>query len=54
MELERVATDEETYWESLTTKGKLGDWASRHMWSLIFGSWAGTLVVAGALISKDK
>jgi hypothetical protein len=54
MELERVEAEQEMTWESMTTSEKVGEWATRHMWSLIFGSWAGTLAVAGAIISKDK
>ncbi|KAJ4479116.1 hypothetical protein J3R30DRAFT_3474211 [Lentinula aciculospora] len=41
-------------WDAMTPQQKLGDWASRHEYSLIMGSWALSLGLAGALISRDK
>ncbi|KAJ3788154.1 hypothetical protein GGU10DRAFT_385183 [Lentinula aff. detonsa] len=41
-------------WDAMTPTQKLGDWARRHEYSLIMGSWALSLGVAGALISRDK
>ena len=54
MGIERAEAEQEMTWEAMSTSEKLGEWAARHMWSLIFGGWAGTLAVAGAIISKDK
>ncbi|KAF8165674.1 hypothetical protein B0H34DRAFT_690010 [Crassisporium funariophilum] len=41
-------------WDALPTKDKIGDWAFRHQYSLIMGSWAGSLGVAAAIISRQK
>ncbi|KAG1883863.1 hypothetical protein F4604DRAFT_267077 [Suillus subluteus] len=54
MELEREAAEEEARWGALTTKEKIGDWATRHQYSIILGSWALSMAVAGSIISKDR
>ncbi|KIK67606.1 hypothetical protein GYMLUDRAFT_256478 [Collybiopsis luxurians FD-317 M1] len=41
-------------WETMTPRQKISDWASRHEYSIILGSWALSLGVAGAIISRDK
>jgi len=41
-------------WNAMTTTQKIGDWASRHEYSIIMGSWALSLGLAGAIISRDK
>lgn len=41
-------------WDDMSTAQKIGDWASRREYSLIMGSWALSLGVAGAIISRDK
>ena len=41
-------------WEGLTTKEKIGDWALRHQYPLILGSWAASLGLAAAIIMKDR
>ncbi|KAG6910136.1 hypothetical protein DXG01_012895 [Tephrocybe rancida] len=45
---------DDTRWEELSTRDKLGDWADRHQYSLILGGWASSLAFAGAIISRDK
>lgn len=45
---------EDARWESLSTKDKISDWASRHEYSIIMGSWALSLAAAAAVISRDK
>ncbi|KAI6169763.1 hypothetical protein EDD17DRAFT_30142 [Pisolithus thermaeus] len=54
MELDRVASEEEARWSSLSVKDKVADWAARHKYGIICGSWALSLAVAGAIISRDK
>ncbi|KAF9534571.1 hypothetical protein CPB83DRAFT_203075 [Crepidotus variabilis] len=44
----------EKHWESLSLWDKVGDWSYRHQYSLIMGSWAGSLGVAAAIISRNK
>jgi hypothetical protein len=41
-------------WEAMTVSQKVGDWARRHEYSIILGSWALSLGVAGAIISRDR
>ncbi|KAL0580526.1 Replication factor C, subunit RFC4 [Marasmius crinis-equi] len=41
-------------WETMSTKERIGDWASRHEYSIIMGSWALSLAAAGAIIARDK
>jgi len=45
---------QESHWQQMTTKEKLGDWAARHQYSIILAGWASSLSVAGAVISRDK
>jgi len=41
-------------WDNMTLGQKIGDWSFRHQYSLIMGGWAGSLAVAGAIISRNK
>ncbi|KAJ7129128.1 hypothetical protein C8R46DRAFT_1143494 [Mycena filopes] len=41
-------------WERMSMTDKIGDWASRHEYSIIVGGWALSLAVAGGLISRNK
>lgn len=43
----------ESKWDAMSTKDKIGDWASRHEYSIILGGWALGLAVAGGVISRD-
>lgn len=54
MELDREAAEEESRWGALTTKEKIGDWATRHQYSIILGSWVLSVAVAGTIISRDR
>lgn len=45
---------EQQRWESLSTREKVGDWALKHQYPLIVGSWAVSLGVAAAIIMKDR
>lgn len=54
LELDREAAEEEARWGALTTKAKIGDWATRHQYSIILGSWALSMAVAGSIISRDR
>ena len=49
---ERLA--ERKRWELLSTREKVGDWALRHQYPLIVGSWVASLGVAAAIIMKDR
>lgn len=54
MELDREAAEEGARWNALSTKEKIGDWAVRHQYSIIMGSWALSMAVAGSIIAKDR
>jgi len=41
-------------WQSMSLRDKIGDWSYRHQYSLIMGSWATSLGVAAAIISRNK
>lgn len=45
---------EMTRWQSMSTGDKVADWASRHEYSIIVGSWALSLALAGGIISRNK
>jgi hypothetical protein len=52
--LDEQEYEERKRWESLSTKDKIGDWAFKHQYSLILGSWAASMGVAAAIIMKDR
>ena len=52
--LDRREVEELKRWDGLTLSQKIGDWSLRHEYTLIFGSWAGSLAVAGGIISRNK
>ena len=52
--LEEVEHAEQKRWQSLSTREKIGDWAVKHQYSLILGSWAASMGVAAAIIMKDR
>jgi len=54
MAIEEQAAEERARWQTYSVKEKVGDWAARHEYSLILGSWALSMAVAGAIISKDR
>ena len=45
---------EQRRWEALSTKERIGDWALRHQYPVILGSWAASLGLAAAIIMKDR
>jgi len=54
MELDRAAADEKAKFDALSTTDKALDWALRHQYSLILGSWALSMAVAGSIVAKDR
>ncbi|KAG1733925.1 uncharacterized protein EDB91DRAFT_1057155 [Suillus paluster] len=54
MELDREAAEAEAQWNALSTKQKIGDWASRHQYSIIVGSWVLSMAVAGGIVARDR
>jgi len=52
--LDEKRLQEEQRWESLPLTEKLSDWVARHQYPVIFGGWALSLGVAGAIISRQK
>lgn len=54
MKLDREAAREEARFGALSTGDKALDWARRHQYSIILGSWALSMAVAGAVVARDK
>ncbi|KAH0828672.1 hypothetical protein J3R83DRAFT_3039 [Lanmaoa asiatica] len=52
--LDRAAEEEEARFNALSTTDKAFDWASRHQYTIILGSWALSMAAAGAIVAKDK
>ncbi|KAF9226755.1 hypothetical protein BS17DRAFT_502412 [Gyrodon lividus] len=52
-ELERHKHAELQRWAALSPKDKVADWAARHQLSVIMGSWAATMAIAGNIILRD-
>ncbi|TDL29634.1 hypothetical protein BD410DRAFT_709506 [Rickenella mellea] len=50
--LEREHASNEARWHTLSTRQKVGDWASRHAYSLLFGCWTATMTGSWILISR--
>jgi len=48
------ASHEAEKWVSLSIKEKMGEWAYRHQYSIVLGTWALSMGVAGAIISRDR
>lgn len=51
--LERREHEEHERWSVLSRKDKVAEWAAKHQLSVIMGSWATTMVVAGSVIMRD-
>ncbi|KIJ16251.1 hypothetical protein PAXINDRAFT_168766 [Paxillus involutus ATCC 200175] len=54
LELDRVTAEEDARWNSLSTGEKVQDWATRHQYSIILGSWTLSMALAGTIIAKDR
>ncbi|KAF5321084.1 hypothetical protein D9619_000552 [Psilocybe cf. subviscida] len=52
--IDRKVHEQELAWEAMPLKEKIGSWAYSHQYSLIMGSWAASLGVAGLIISRNK
>jgi len=52
--LDEKEVQEAKKWDSMNLKQKIGDWGFRHQYSIILGGWAGSLAIAGAIISRQK
>jgi hypothetical protein len=52
--LEERQAKEDMHWQQLSGTEKLKEWALRHQYSLIFGGWAASVCVAGAIIWRNK
>ncbi|KIM46505.1 hypothetical protein M413DRAFT_316758 [Hebeloma cylindrosporum] len=52
--LDEKEVQESKTWDSMSLMQKVGDWGFRHQYSIILGGWAGSLAIAGAIISRQK
>ncbi|KAI0092726.1 hypothetical protein BDY19DRAFT_502019 [Irpex rosettiformis] len=53
-EIERVKTQEQLHWESLSTKDKFKEWAMKNQYKVILGSWAASMGIAGAIVMANR
>lgn len=53
-ELERVKSEEERHWESLSRTERLKEWAMKNQYKVILGSWAVSMGVAGAIVMANR
>ncbi|KAN0097597.1 hypothetical protein V8E55_002043 [Tylopilus felleus] len=51
--LERREHEEHERWAALSRKDKVAEWAAKHQLSVIMGSWATAIAVAGGTIMRD-
>ncbi|KAH0839781.1 hypothetical protein J3R83DRAFT_724 [Lanmaoa asiatica] len=52
-QLERREHEERERWAALSLKDKLAEWVAKHQLSVVMGSWATTMAVAGSVIMRD-
>jgi len=52
--IDEQEVEREKKWEALSLWDKVGDWSYRHQYSMIMGSWAASLGIAAAVISRQK
>ena len=50
---ERREHEERERWAALSRKDKVAEWAAKRQLSVIMGSWATTMAVAGSVIMRD-
>ncbi|KAI0353501.1 hypothetical protein OH77DRAFT_1427193 [Trametes cingulata] len=53
VELDAVQARQKARWESMTTSQKVGDFARRHEYGIILGSWATALIGSFSYIMRD-
>ncbi|KAG9317322.1 hypothetical protein JVU11DRAFT_1520 [Chiua virens] len=52
-QFERREHEERERWAALNRKDRVAEWAAKHQLSVIMGSWATTLAVAGSITMRD-
>jgi len=52
-ELEAREAQLRLHWDSLSQRDKIKDWADRHKFGIIGGSWASSMLIAWAIIQRD-
>ena len=53
-ELDREEAAAEQHWEALSTTEKAKSWAMNNQYKVILGSWAASMVIAGAIVGRNK
>lgn len=51
--LAQDAITQEQRWEMLSTKEKVGDWASRHRWHLFVACWGASMVGSWLVLRRN-
>ncbi|KAJ9106086.1 hypothetical protein QFC21_001226 [Naganishia friedmannii] len=52
-ELDRKAQADIEKWNSMSSGAKFQDWAKRNQWTMVGGGWAGSMVIAGAILARN-
>jgi hypothetical protein len=50
---DRKERKEDARWQGLSTTDKISDWGKRYQWSIVGGSWLGTMAIAGFVIGRS-
>lgn len=53
-EIQRVQTEEQQHWETLSLGQKMREWAMKNQYKVIVGSWAVSMGIAGAIVMANK
>ncbi|KZS97837.1 hypothetical protein SISNIDRAFT_198213 [Sistotremastrum niveocremeum HHB9708] len=53
-EIDAVAQREQDRWNNLKTSEKLSEWATKHQYGIIGGSWAVSMGIASAIVMRDR
>ncbi|PCH33950.1 hypothetical protein WOLCODRAFT_160477 [Wolfiporia cocos MD-104 SS10] len=53
-ELEREERRQQERWSTLDAGQKFREWAMRHQYEVILGSWATSMAIAGAIVMRNK
>lgn len=53
-ELDKEAALAQARWDQLSTVDKAKDWAARHQYSIIGGSWVASMAIAFGIVARDR
>lgn len=53
-ELTREKMEAQARWDAMSTGDKIKDWAARHQYGIIGGSWVASLGIAFGIVARNK